>query len=163
PAWLADLPTDRPLVLAALGTYLQVHAPRLLESIVHALAELRCSAIVVTGRNLDADRFPVPAPHLRVVEYVPQGLLLPACDLFITHAGANSLREAMQAGVPMVLTPLGADQPHNANRARDWGLGLPVPAATATAAVIREACERVLADPGFGERARLAQRRFLAL
>jgi MGT family glycosyltransferase len=125
------MPADRPLVLVALGTYTYRTARRLLAPIVHALNGLFCSAVVVTGSDVDPDELAAASAHVPTVRYIPQGLLLPVCDLFVTHAGVNSVREAIQLGVPMVLTPLGADQPHNATRVQEWGIGLHLPSATA--------------------------------
>lgn len=102
-------------------------------------------------------------PHVRVVEYLPQSLLLPSCDLFISHGGLNSVRESLQCGVPLVLTPFGADQPHNAQRCAEYGLGVVVDPATVTAGQLRDACRRVLAEPAFLRRVRRVQRQFLAL
>jgi N-glycosyltransferase len=157
PAWVAGLPADRPLILAAAGTLAQQHAERLAHATVEALAELECSAVVVTRAAIAAP------PHVRVVPYLPQSLLLPACDLFISHGGLNSVRESLQCGVPLVLTPFGADQPYNAERCAAYGFGLVADPATVTAGPLREACRAVLENPLFTRRVREAQRHFLAL
>ena len=157
PAWLAELPADRPLVLAAAGTLAQPSAGRLAEAAVKALAGLDCAAIVLTGADVAG------AGNVRVVTRLPQPLLLPGCDLFVTHGGLNSVREALQCGVPMVLTPFGADQPNNAERCAEHGFGVVVDPATATATELADACRRVLTDPAFRVRVRQAQRSFLAM
>ena len=54
---------------------------------------------------------------------------------------------ALAAGVPMVVVPFGADQPHNARRIAAMGAGLAVP--DATAVTLRTAIERVLAEAAF--------------
>jgi UDP:flavonoid glycosyltransferase YjiC (YdhE family) len=157
PPWAANLPADRPLILAAAGTLAQPSAERLARATVEALAELECTAVVVTGADLSAP------PNVRIVEYLPQPLLLPSCDLFITHGGLNSVREALQCAVPLVLTPFGADQPNNAERCAAYGFGVQLDPATVTAATLRDACRQVLEDPAFAQRAREAQRHFLTL
>jgi N-glycosyltransferase len=156
--WVADLPVDRPLILAAAGTNAQPGAGRLARATVEALGGLECSAVVVTGEDI-----PAPPPHVRIVEYLPQSLLLPSCDLFISHGGLNSVRESMQCGVPLVLTPFGADQPHNAERCAAYGFGVVVDPATATSGRLRDACRTVLEQPAFTRRVRAAQRCFLVL
>ena len=50
---------------------------------------------------------------------MPQQRLLNSAELFVTHAGYSSVREALTAGVPMVCLPLFADQPHNAARVEE--------------------------------------------
>jgi N-glycosyltransferase len=154
---VADLPVDRPLVLAAVGTNAQPGAARLAAVTVEALAEVECSAVVATDVDL-----PAPA-HIRLVPHLPQTLLVPSCDLFVHHGGLNSVREAMMCGVPVVVTPFGADQPHNARRSADYGFGLVVDPATVTAEALRAACRTVLGDPAYVRRARAAQRAFLPL
>jgi N-glycosyltransferase len=159
PAWAASLPADRPLILAATGTNAQPHADSLARATVEALAEIECSAVVVT-RTAD---LATPPPHVHVVPYLPQSLLLPSCDLFISHGGLNSVRESLQCGVPLVLTPFGADQPHNAERCAAYGFGLVADPSTATVLSLRSACRAVLGDPAFTRRVRQAQRSFLTL
>ena len=56
---------------------------------------------------------------------------------------------ALAHGVPMVLLPRAADQPHNARRCADLGVGLALDPLTASAEAIREAATRVLTQPGF--------------
>jgi N-glycosyltransferase len=164
PAWLAGLPADRPLVLAATGTLAQPFAGRLAEAAVKALAGLDCAAIVLTDSDVaTAMATRAASPNVRVVARLPQPLLLPCCDLFVTHGGLNSVREALQCGVPMVLTPFGADQPNNAERCAEYGFGVVVDPATVTATELGDACRRVLNDPAFRIRVRQAQRSFLAM
>jgi N-glycosyltransferase len=160
PGWLRDVPADRPIVLVATGTLAQRAAGRLLQRTCAALSDLACTAVIVAGQGAG---LAAAAEHVHVIEYLPQPLLLPVCDLFITHGGMNSIREALQNGVPMVVTPFSADQPHNARRAAELGVGVELDPRTATAAQLGEACSLVLADPAFTARAKAAQRHILAL
>ena len=56
--------------------------------------------------------------HVRVERFLPQDEVLAATDLVVSHGGSGSLMAALAHGLPSVLLPLGADQPHNAQRAR---------------------------------------------
>jgi len=56
---------------------------------------------------------------------------------------------ALAHGVPMVLLPRAADQPHNARRCADLGVGLSLDPLTASAEAIREAAIEVLKQPSF--------------
>jgi UDP:flavonoid glycosyltransferase YjiC (YdhE family) len=63
-------------------------------------------------------------PHnLFVYDKVPQRILLDKTKVFITHGGLGSIKEAIMAGVPMVVLPASHDQPFNAMRIRFHGLG----------------------------------------
>lgn len=162
---IAALPSDRPLVLATLGsnTGHMLSGDSVLEDVVEALGALPCHGVVALGAHQDPRAWTGPRPgNVHLTSFVQQRLLLPACDLFVTHAGANGIRESLAAGVPMVAVPLFADQPVNADRLTDLGLGLTVrPEDAATA--LTDACRRVLDDPAFRQRARGFQRQTLAL
>lgn len=57
--------------------------------------------------------------------YVPQSRVLARPDVvaFITHAGANSVLEALVGGTPMVCVPFFADQPYIASIVQQLGTG----------------------------------------
>lgn len=162
---IAALPADRPLILVSLGsnTGHMLRDDSALEKIIEAVGTLRCSAVVALGEHNDPARWSGPRPdNVHLASFVQQRLLLPACDLFVTHAGANGIREALTAGVPTVAVPLFADQPVNAARVAALGLGLVV-SPDRTAAEVAAACRRILDDPAFIRRARGFQRQILAL
>ncbi|TDC65647.1 glycosyltransferase [Streptomyces hainanensis] len=177
PAWLGRLRTDRPIVYAAIGTalpmFLEADAggtgavpipgvadpAATLRAIVDGLAEVDCTAVVSTGGvPLGELR---PAPHVHLVERVPQPLLLEEADLFVTHGGYNSLRESIRTGTPVAVLPQFGDQPHNARRAVELGLGARVEAPAPD--TIADHCRRLLADPDVRRRARRARLASLAL
>ena len=74
--------------------------------------------------------------------------MLPRCGLVVSHGGSGSLMGALEHGLPSVLTPLGADQPHNARRAADLGVARVLDAATATPDEIGGAVTAMLVDTG---------------
>lgn len=163
PGWLAELRVDRPLVLATIGTVLPsvpsevLDAPGLLNAIVAGLAELDCEAVVATAGIL-VDRSSA-GRHVHLVDSVPQPMLLRCAQLMVTHGGYNSIREAVGAGVPMAVLPGFGDQPANADRVQELGLGRRIPSPDEVAAV----CHQVLNDPEVTARSRYAQRRMLCL
>jgi UDP:flavonoid glycosyltransferase YjiC (YdhE family) len=161
PQWLRDLP-DQPTVLASLGTVFNT-TPGVLEAIIAGLGEESVNLIVVIGRDRDPAAFwPQPA-NVRLERYLPQPLLLPHCDLLITHGGFNSVKEALGAGVPMVVVPITADQPYSAERCAALGVGRVIGPEDRSAAAIREAAREVLEDPAYRERARRFQAGMQAL
>jgi UDP:flavonoid glycosyltransferase YjiC (YdhE family) len=161
---VADLPSDRPFVLASLGSvsaYTLTPETSPLHTIVDAFASLPCTAVVALG--VDPTGWTGPRPgNVHLTSFVQQPLLLPACELFLTHAGANGVREAVAAGVPMVSMPLSAEQPRNAQNLADLGLGVVVDK-DSDAPTLAAACRKVLDDPSFGRTARGFQRRVLGL
>ena len=79
-------------------------------------------------------------------EYLPQPVLMPLCDLVITHGGNNTTTECLHHGKPMVLLPLFWDQYDNAQRMDDVGLGRRLPTYDWTPADLHGAIEAMLAD-----------------
>jgi N-glycosyltransferase len=147
---VAALPADRPLVLAGLGS--NAHrvvegAESVLNTIIEVLGQLPVTGVVALGEGRDPDRWSgARAENVHLTSFVQQQLLLPSCAAFITHAGFNSVREAVEAGVPMVAVPLFAEEPANARRIVELGLGLSLTPEELTAAKLRNAVERVLSD-----------------
>lgn len=70
----------------------------------------RFDKVVTIGHNVDAKRFGAPAPHIRIIDYVPQETLLPHCQAVICNAGAGSVLGALAHGLPLVTVPCAADQ-----------------------------------------------------
>ncbi|MER6710175.1 glycosyltransferase [Streptomyces sp. NPDC000877] len=177
PQWAAGLPTDRPLVYAAIGTALPqlrertadeetplpVRLPDPAESlrvILGAAAELDDCTVVVSTSGVPVDTEGLPG-HVHVTERVPQPLLLESVDLFVTHGGFNSIREAMRTGTPLAVLPHFGDQPANARRVEELGLGRHITDRSAKG--IADVCRELLADPGPRARARSAQLAMLSL
>lgn len=164
---VAGLPSDRPLVLASLGSnavHLLNDGPSLLDTIVEALGTLPVTAVVALGAGRDPAQWKGARPgNVHLTSFVQQNLLLPACDAFITHSGFSGTREALAAGVPMITLPMFAEQPANASRIAEIGAGTGFRIEETTTDGLREAVTQVLTDPTFRARARGLQRQMLAL
>lgn len=93
--------------------------------------------------------------HFIVRNHIPQLQVLQHADVFITHAGMNSIQEAMYFGVPVVAVPQATDQFLNAGRAVKLGAGIYINKSTPKAAELRSAVEKVLNDPSYKEKAKL--------
>ena len=147
PDWL-DAPRDRPFVYAGLGTEMN-NVPGLFEKIIEAVGGEAYDVVAAIGRGEDPARFGTPPANVRIEGYVPQILVLEACDLFITHGGFNSTKEALRLGLPLVVTPIGGDQPYSAERVEALGLGRRVGPDERDPAIIRERVREVLVEPRF--------------
>ena len=150
--WLAALPG--PVTYLTLGTIFNLESGDLFERVLAGLRELPGSIVVTVGRDLDPGVLGPQPANVHVRRFIPQSLVLPHCDLVVSHAGSGSVIGALTHGLPMVLLPMGADQPLNAARAEALGVAQVLDALEATPADIERA-----AVSGAG-RARLqAQRR----
>jgi UDP:flavonoid glycosyltransferase YjiC (YdhE family) len=90
-----------------------------------------------------------------VESFVPQADLLPDTDLVVSHGGSGTLVATLAHGLPSVLLPLGADQPHNAARADALGLARILDPATAGPDEIGLSVGEALQDDAALHRARL--------
>jgi rhamnosyltransferase subunit B len=70
------------------------------------------------------EQLPSPLPEFaRYFDYLPFGELLPHVSVLIHHGGIGTLSQALAAGVPQLLMPMGHDQPDNAMRLARLGAG----------------------------------------
>jgi UDP:flavonoid glycosyltransferase YjiC (YdhE family) len=152
PAWL-DEPRHGPMVFASLGTVMHSE-PGLFEAIIEGLANEPMTVIAAVGRDADLARFGTPPPNVRIERYVPQIAVLGEADLFVTHGGFNGTKEALSLGLPLVVLPIGGDQPYTAERVEALGLGRSIGPDERDAATIRDRVRQVLADPRFRANAR---------
>jgi UDP:flavonoid glycosyltransferase YjiC (YdhE family) len=149
PAWLGDLP-ERPTVYATLGTVLGRNGRGLpaLHSVLEGLRDEAINLIVTVGPDTNPCDFGQQPPNIHIERFIPQELLLPRCDLVLTHGGFGTVKGALSHGVPMVLLPHSADQPDNAVRCTALGVGVVVGAERSPEA-IRAAVRRVLSDVSY--------------
>ena len=154
PATWAPPRDERPLIYVTFGTIVGT-SPALrgvYRTALEAIANLPVSALLTTGRGMEEGTLgPIPA-NVRVEEWVPQGDVLARAAAVVCHGGSGTVRGSLAAGVPMVVVPQGADQPHNARRVAAVGAGLTLPGADA--GTLGAAVARVLAVADFGHAAR---------
>jgi MGT family glycosyltransferase len=142
---------DGPRVLVGLSTT-YLGQEELLTTIVGALGRLDVRAIVTTGPSVDPGSVDAPA-SVRVVGWIDHASVLADTDLMVTHAGLASVAGALQAGVPLVCTPISRDQPLNAARVEHVGAGITV-AGDASTVDLARAIERTASDPDVRRAAR---------
>ena len=157
PAWFDRLPAQ-PTVHASLGTIFH-RTPGIFAAILEALRDEPVNLILAVGRDQDPARFGPQPPNVYIERYIPHSLLLPRCDLAITHGGFSSVMASLNHGLPMVLIPLaGGDQRGNAARCAALGLGRVIPSDRRTPEAVRAEVRAVLRDPGYaGNAARLRE------
>ena len=151
-----DLPlrADRPFVFASLGT-LQGGRFGLFKRIAQACRQLDAQLLIAHCGRLDAAqcRALEAAGASWVTDFAPQRAALARADVVVSHAGLNTVLDALVAGTPMLALPIAFDQNGAAARVVHAGAGLRLMPAFATTAAIRRHLQRLLAEPGFGQRA----------
>jgi UDP:flavonoid glycosyltransferase YjiC (YdhE family) len=163
--WAGELDA-RPTVYATLGT-VQNQRTDLFSAILDGLREEPVNLVLTVGRNRDPEEFGPQPAHVHVERYIPQSMLLPLCDLVIAHGGSGTMLDALAHGLPMVMIPMGADQPVNARLCAELGVARVVtPDAVAEedlAADIRRAARDVLDEPKYRENAQHLRKEIEAL
>jgi UDP:flavonoid glycosyltransferase YjiC (YdhE family) len=165
PDWWAG--SQLPLIYMTFGSViggLSV-APATYQVALRAVAGMDARVLVTVGHAVDPGRLGPVTANVHVEAWVPQDRVLSHTAVVVCHGGSGTTFGALAAGVPIVFTPLFADQPGNARRVTAAGAGLIVgPNADSTGpmaelgasdvAPLRAAIESVLADNSFAEAAR---------
>src|SRR5262249_43735826 len=112
PLPLPDTRSDAPLVYVTMGTVF--NDPEPLRVVLAALAELDVRVLVTVGPQAAPAVVGTQPAHVRVERYVPQTLVLPHCDVVVSHARSGTVLAALTLGLPQACLPQGADQFLNA-------------------------------------------------
>ena len=133
-------------VLVTLGTIFNAGSGDLFERILGGLGDLDVDVVATVGRGIDPASLGPRPLHVRVERFVPQAEVLPTVDLVVSHGGSGSLVATLTHGLPSLLVPLGADQPHNASRATALGVAERLDGATLTPSDVADRAAALLAD-----------------
>ncbi|MGM1057965.1 macrolide family glycosyltransferase [Saccharothrix sp. Mg75] len=121
--------SDAPVLLISLGTVFNTR-PEFYRTCVTAFADTGWQVVMSVGALDPALLGPLP-PNFSVHARVPQVAVLRHASVFLTHAGMNSVMEAVYHGVPVVAVPRIPEQRAVAARAAELGLGIALDAPTA--------------------------------
>ena len=137
-AWLDS--SDQPFAYVSFGSFLSARAD-VLAKVITALEGSHLRVALATGSAHDLP----PTPDSWLVRgYLPQTALLAQASLAVTHAGNNSVTEALTAGVPMLALPFSTDQFAGAAAIETTGVGVASDPNVATAEDIASAVRQAL-------------------
>ncbi|NJC06069.1 zeaxanthin glucosyltransferase [Sphingomonas kaistensis] len=123
---LADRPLpfarpDKPLVFATMGTLLGGDL-KLWRALARACREAGTALVLAHGGRLsDTEAASLDVHH--AADFLPYRSVMKGAALVITHGGSNTVLDALACGVPLLVRPVGFDQPGNLARVRHHGLG----------------------------------------
>jgi MGT family glycosyltransferase len=149
---------DRERILVSLGTINPAAGQRFFATAVAAIEPLadRLQAILVAPPHLVSS----PPDHVLVRQFIPQLSLLPHLHAVVSHAGHNTVCEALAHGLPLVVAPIRDDQPVIAQQVVTAGAGIRVHFSRVGASELREAITALLDDPRYRNAAQLVQTSF---
>ena len=146
-------------VYVSLGTIFNTESGDLLARVTAAVAAspLVGKVLVATGEHVDPSELGSQSDKVDVQRFVAQRDVLAYCSAVVCHGGSGTVLDALGYGLPMVLLPLGADQPLNASRCHELGCGIVLSADKVTAGEITCAVETLLTGKSHSNAARSLQ------
>lgn len=122
PAWFDRLP-DRPIVYATLGTVFN-NLTEIFQTIINGVAGEPVTLIMTVGSSQSPEQLAPLPDNVYVERYIPQSLLLPHCDVAITHCGYQTTISVLRHGLPVLAVPIGATGPLRALRYEATSAGI---------------------------------------
>ncbi|MCU7827031.1 nucleotide disphospho-sugar-binding domain-containing protein [Kitasatospora sp. DSM 101779] len=100
---------DRPQVAVTLGTVVtRIDGLQAITRLIEAAAAVDADFLLAVG-DADLTHLGTLPANVRALPWVPLAELLRVCDAVVHHGGSGSTLTALQAGIPQLLLPQGAD------------------------------------------------------
>jgi UDP:flavonoid glycosyltransferase YjiC (YdhE family) len=150
---LPAIASGRPFVFASLGT-LQGHRLDLFRRIAQACRRIDAQLLVAHCGGLTARQAATleRAGATWVCAFADQQEALARADAVVSHAGLNTVMDAIAARTPMLALPIAFDQPGAAARVCHAGIGLRASARFAGPRHLATQLARLLQEPAFSVR-----------
>ena len=126
-----------PPVVFTLGSSAVMAAGSFYRESVAAVKSLGVRAVLLIGSDPDNRTSEPLPPGVIACDYAPHAKLFPRAAAIVHHGGIGTTGEALRAGRPMLIVPHSHDQPDNAFRITNLGVGLGLPAHKYTAARLK--------------------------
>lgn len=151
------LRTKRPVLYISLGTVFNKNV-QLLDELVSRVKNSGLEVFVGADSNYEVlKKHETETCH--IYEHAAQFAILKRADVFITHAGLNSVNQALMTGTPMIAIPQAADQFRTAASIANKECGILFTSHPQTATVI-EAIKRILVYDKYRQRCIALQKTF---
>jgi rhamnosyltransferase subunit B len=131
---------DAPIIFTP-GSAMQ-HGRAFFDAAVKACQTLGKRAILLT---MHADHVPSGLPDsIRRFTYIPFSQVFPHSAVVVHHGGIGTTAQALAAGVPQLIMPMAYDQPDNAGRLKQLGVGSDLSVKRFTATNVANELRRLL-------------------
>ena len=150
--WTLPDADDRPLVYCSLGTLMGARVG-VFRRIAAVCRDLGLRLLLVHCGLLSSEQVAALPGDPLVYDFVPQRAVIAHAALVITHAGFNTVIDALDLGVPMIAIPLAFEQPATAARLARAGVA-EVLSPRFSERSLREAITKMLGDPSYRENSR---------
>jgi UDP:flavonoid glycosyltransferase YjiC (YdhE family) len=123
PGWLAERPA-RARIAVTLGTTSPgMNGLGPIERLVSVAPAVDAEFVLALGSGAAGKVGDLP-PNVRAVDWIPLNVLLPTCAAVVHHGGSGTTLTALDAAVPQLILPDGADRFVNADAVHDRGAGI---------------------------------------
>jgi UDP:flavonoid glycosyltransferase YjiC (YdhE family) len=138
---------SRPRMLLSFGTVFVV--PEIMTPIARELLKQDVDIRLALGPTKTREDFDLDSDRVEFAGFTPLERLLHDVDAVITVGGAGTVLGALAHGLPLVMTPLNADQPLHAGRAAAAGAGITFGIGEAEPRAVADAVTTVLTEPSY--------------
>ncbi|MYL21615.1 UDP-glucosyltransferase [Halobacillus litoralis] len=116
---------DEKVLYISIGTVLD-QVEEFFNQCIDAFADFNGKVVIAAGTFADFNKIKSAPENFIIRSYVPQLEVLEYTHVFLTHGGMNSVNEAIDREVPMVVLPRDKDQPMVAARLEELHAGYPI-------------------------------------
>jgi UDP:flavonoid glycosyltransferase YjiC (YdhE family) len=140
PSWWDDLPADRPVIYATLGS--SGHS-RLLGLVLEALSDMPVTVIATLAGKATPGTLP---PNARLLDYAPGDKVAARAAMVICNGGSLTVYQALAAGKPIIGIAAHMDQHLSMRYAERAGVGMLLRSETLDCAKLRMTVEQMLTN-----------------
>lgn len=119
---------------------------------IEAARQLKRRALLLVSDTGDLSAGDLPK-GIGVFDYAPYSVVMPRASIVVHQAGIGTTGQALRSGQPMLIVPHGQDQPDNARRCAELGIGLVLPTRDYNVSNAVAKLRELLDTSGFGKRA----------
>jgi MGT family glycosyltransferase len=142
------LPSDgKKVVYVSLGSMIQ--SPSFFRTCIEGLSGIDAWIVMAIGSKVTREELGDTPENFILRNEVPQMQILTRSDLFVSHAGANSLHESLYHSVPMVLVPHADDAFLNSIAACEAGAAVSLDLTLLSPHTLRLAANEILRNDGY--------------
>ena len=117
------LSEGEPPVVFTLGSAASMAPGKFFDESLKAIATLKCRAVLIVGLY-GPNQFSQALPKgVAAFPYAPYEQLFPRAAVTVHHGGIGTTAQALRSGRPMLVVPFAFDQPDNAARVKNLGIG----------------------------------------
>ena len=147
------LESGEPPILFTLGSAAVWVADDFYQTSIEAARALGRRALLLVGDDGGKLRGQGLPDTIGVFDYAPHSVVMPRACILVHQGGVGTTAQALRAGRPMLIVPFGQDQPDNARRCVQLGVGRTIARKNYQTETVVAELSRLLADPSCAARA----------